>query len=345
MKITGKSCLLILIALALPGCRAEHLTSQKPEKLQAARVNTAKAAMKTAPLQVEILGTVQAVHSAVIAAKVSGNITSLNVNLGDKVRQGEILIKIDAGELQSKLDQAKAELTRAERNLTREKNLLKKGAATGENVKTQQDTVSISTASYQGASDMMQHTIIKAPFDGLVTKKLINLGDMATPGRPLLQIDNEKELQVISHLPETMLSAIHIGQELKITVPALKGQIIGKVAELAPIADPVSRTALMKLSLPPADGLRPGQFAKVNITKDTKQAVMIPKTAVFPIGQLERVFVVKAQTAHLRLVKTGAASGDEVEIISGLAANEEIVTSTTLPLTDGQPLKIETVKP
>lgn len=330
----------LVSTMFLYGCKGEEKHAASVD-LPVIGVETAIVTQEEAPLQIEFMGTVQAVHSAVIATKVSGNITDLPVGLGDKVVQGETLIKLDAGELSAKLQQAEAQLKQARRNLAREQNLLKKKAATKEAVKAQQDMVNIAEAAHKEAQTMLEYTHIVAPFEGLVTRKLVNRGDLVTPGKPLIQVDNEKELQVTTNLPESLLNKVSIGQNLEVSIPSIQASIIGKVYELAPTADPATRTALMKLRVPATAGLRPGQFARVHINQRAEQTTMVPKTAIFPLGQLDRVFVVDGGKAKLRLVRLGASYENSVEILAGLSPNEQIVTHTTAPLVDNQPITIQ----
>lgn len=331
----------VLASLILTGCKEEQADHKAQVTLPTVKVKTTVVTSQTAPLQIEFMGTVQAIHSAVIATKVSGNITEMPIELGDKVSKGQTLLKIDAGELSAKLQQAQAQLKQAKRNLIREQNLLKKKAATKEAVKAQQDMVNIAEASLKEAQTMLEYTHITSPFEGLVTRKLVNRGDLVTPGRPLIQVDNDKQLQVITNLPESILSSISIGQNLEISIPSIQAIVTGKVHELAPTADPVSRTALMKLKVPETDGLRPGQFARIQITRETELTTMIPKNALFPVGQLDRVFIVEDNKAKLRLVRTGTNYQDSVEILSGLSAGEKIITNTNVPLVDNQPITIQ----
>lgn len=323
------------------GCESEHQDTLTIPALPSVKVQTATVEQKAPELQIEMLGTVQAIHSAVIATKVSGNITELSVDLGSRVVKGDSLMKLDAGELSAKLQQSKAQLAQARRNLTREKNLLKKKAATPEAVKNQQDTVSIAEATYQEAVTMMQYTHIEAPFDGLITKKLVNLGDLVTPGLPLLQLESDKELQIISNIPEQLLSRITLGDTFTVKIPSIDKQLVGTVSELAPTADPQSRTALMKLTIPVSEGLRPGQFSRVYLKQPGPTTLTIPSSAIFKAGQLDRVFTVEGNLAKLRLVRTGAEFDGYIEILSGLDAEETVVMKTESPLVDNQPLTIQ----
>lgn len=331
----------LVSSLLLTGCEGEHQGTQTMPVLPSVKVQTTRVEQKSPELQIEILGTVQAIHSALIATKVSGNITELSIELGSRVIKGDSLMKLDAGELSAKLLQSKAQLSQAKRNLTREQNLLKKKAATPEAVKNQQDTVSIAEAAYQEAVTMMQYTHIEAPFDGLITKKLVNLGDLVTPGLPLLQLDSDKELQIISNIPEQLLSRITLGDTFTVKIPSIDKQLTGTVSELAPTADPQSRTALMKLTVPVTPGLRPGQFSRVYLKQPGATTLTIPTSAIFKAGQLDRVFTVENGFAKLRLVRTGAEFDGFIEILSGLDAEETVVMKTESPLVDNQPLTIQ----
>ncbi len=139
--------------------------------------------------QVEVVGTVQAVEQAEISAKISGNIVAFPVDLGSRVKQGDLLAELNAGEISAQVRQAKAQLEQTRRNLEREENLLKKNAATPETVKSLEDTARIATAAYRETRTMLDYTRITAPFSGIITRKMANVGDLATPGKPLLQIE------------------------------------------------------------------------------------------------------------------------------------------------------------
>lgn len=344
MILTPTRLILVAVAslsLLLNGCKDHQDKHSKSVELPVVKVQTAKVQQMTAPLQTEILGTVQAIHSALIATKVSGNVTEMPVELGSKVEKGQLLLTIEAGELQARLEQSRAQLEQAKRNLSREENLLRKNAATPEAVKAQKDMVKIAEAAYQEAQTMIAYTTIKAPFDGLVTRKLVNRGDLVTPGLPLLQIDDERDLQVIANLPESILPSIKRGQQYEIAVPAVNKTVQGTVSEIAPAADPVSRTGLMKMRLDAAENLVPGQFAKIYLVRKHLTTMMIPETAVYPLGQLERVFVVNNDTINLKLIKTGIRHNGMIEVLSGLSLDEEIVIGASSPLFDNQPITIQ----
>ena len=286
-RVTGIISI-ILFLIVLSSCKSEQPAAQEPEAvLPNIAVRTIIAEQSSPARQVEIMGTVQAAESASIAAKISGNITDIPVSPGSRVKQGDLLASISAGEISAKLMQAQAQLEQATRNYTREQGLLKKNAATVEMVKTLEETKRIAEAAYKEARTMLGYTSITAPFDGIVTKKHASIGDFATPGSPLLQLESESSLQVITHIPESLILEISIGDQLPIYIPAADVRITGIVEEVAPTADPRSRTAPVKLHIPSQDknqvrAVCPGEPSRYK--RKCNPAAGNRRTALWPDG-------------------------------------------------------------
>ncbi len=338
------SSILIIIAITafLTGCEKEKENSRKLSKvLPVAKVSIEKVTKRIAENQVEVVGTVQAVERAEISAKITGNIIALKVNLGSRVEQGELLIELSAEEISAQMQQAQAQLKQTKRNLTREENLLKKNATTAQTVKSLRDSTRIAEAAYREAKTMLNYTRVTAPFSGIITKKIGNIGDLATPGKVLLHIEEENNLQVLADIPEAMLLQIHIGDKLAVLVPSVNLRLEGIVEEVSPIADPSSRSAPIKLRIAPDSRLRSGQFARVTLTTERAETLTIPASALIPIGQMERVFVEKENKARLRLVRSGTRKDEYIEILSGLVEGETVITQGNRNLLDGQPIIIQ----
>lgn len=328
----------ILLINITGGCSNEHQAVRTAAELPQQEVEVQKVQLIPARNQIELLGTVESVNRVEIAAKVSGTITSLPVVLGSEIKKGETIVEISAGEIDAKLQQSKAQLEQARRNLEREQKLLTQKAATRETVRSLQEAVSIAEAAYQEALTFQQYTRIQAPIDGQVTRKHVNAGDLATPGRPLLNIEDNKHLQVITDIPERFIFDIRQGDQLSIKIPSVDMSITGTVAEVAPTADPATRTAPVKLNIEAHPKLYGGQFARVSLNTQDAGTLMIPRKALVPIGQMERLFVVEGEKAQLRLVRSGQILGDSIEILSGLKEGELVVTGGLNNLKDGQPV-------
>jgi len=138
-----------------------------------------------------------------------------------------------------------------------------------------------------------------------------------------------------------LIDRLRLSEKMAVRVAALTNEIPATVSEIAPAADPNSRTFRVKLDLPPTPGLRLGQFGRVTVPLNEVASVRIPATAVVVRGQMEIVFVVESQKAQLRLVKTGKRLGDEWEVVSGLNAGESIVVDGAASLSDGQPVEVK----
>ena len=329
----------------LPGCKGhEEQTKTEAPQLPTIAVTVDQAREEVARTRIEVVGTIEAVERASISARISGQIIELPVVLGSKVKRGDLLVKISAGEISAKVLQAEAQLSQVRRNLARERKLQKQGASTRETVKSLLDTSRIAEAAYKEAQTMLDYATVSAPFSGTVTKKIANIGDMASPGMTLLQIENSDSLQVIAHVPESLLLKVSEGDSLSIEIPAAGLTLPGKVAEVAPAADPMSRTAPVKIDIASGPDLRVGQFARISLEGTGETTLMLKKTAVLSRGQMDLVFVVKKneKVASMRLVRTGTESDGNIEIISGLEPGEQVVVSNNDKLQDGQPIEIRT---
>jgi len=318
---------------------AAALTSENEASLQPepVKVDTEVVRQCNCLQRSQVVGTVEAAQRAAIAAKISGVIVELPVVLGSRVKQDDLLARIDAQEITAKVLQAKAQLAKARRNLAREEKLLRQHASTPETVKAMRDMLAIAEAGLREAKSMLAYTVIRAPFSGLITQKIANVGDLATPGMPLLKLENPDHLQVVTAIPESKARDVQLKTRLEVTIPAAAVRTSGPVTELSPAVDPHSRTMPIKIDLSDTS-LKTGMFARVTLPGKADPAIMIPKRAIVPFGQLRKVFVVKEGKAWLRLVRTGRCQGDSVEILAGLDPGEQIVISNNQLLVNGQPL-------
>lgn len=179
---------------------------------------------------------------------------------------------------------------------------------------------------------------VKAPFDGIVTAKMVDAGDLAAPGRPLLSLEKEGGHRVDIRLPEAYVHAVRPGQTAPIRIGGtLQTPMEGVIDIVAPAADPDSRSFLVKVRLPSRGDLRSGMFARVEVVVGESQLMAIPSSAIVRQGQLTGLFVVTAEnTARFRLIRTGRNMGDGmVEVLSGLPDGTRFVVNPSPELVDG----------
>lgn len=176
-----------------------------------------------------------------------------------------------------------------------------------------------------------------APISGVVTARQIEVGATATPGAPLLTIEDDSRYRLEAAVDESQIGRVRLQQRAKVRVDALGGEELGgTVAEIVPAADSASRSYAVRIDLPARPGLRSGLYGTARFTTGERQALTVPGKAIVERGQLVGVFVVDTHgVARLRLVKTGKPAGDRVEILSGLSEGERIVVDGVNKVSDG----------
>lgn len=338
-KFPVMACLFLVLLLSAAGCR-EQLEPGATPVLPSATVRVETLSLSKVPFQIEVAGTVQAVTQASIAARISGPVVEVAVRSGDNVKKGDLLVRISAAELSAQVQQAETQVTQARRNYERESKLLQANASTAETVKSLAERMRIAESAYQEARAMLDYAVVRAPFDGTVTHKLVEVGNLAVPGGVLLRMENSTALEVAVQVPERLVQTLASGARLTLSIPTVGEHIDAEITEIAPTVDPQSRSAQVKLALPDLPALRSGQFARVALPGDGGTTLMIAAPALQHRGQMAQVFVVEQGLARLRLVRTGATYGERIEILAGLQPGEQIVIGTDRRLQDGQPLQI-----
>lgn len=332
---------LILLA-AVPVFSGCHKPAQPAgADLPSATVHVQTAVRKPLAATEDVVGTVRPKLSAAIEAKVSGRIDQMLVVPGQTVTNGELLVQLDAREIQARYDQAVVARQQAESDLKRFSTLMQQKILSPAEFDAVQSKFRMADAAETEAQTMLGYTKIAASFDGVIVRKLADVGDLAMPGKTLLQMENPTALRLEADVPEAIIGNLKLGDQFPVRIEAVSGDIEGTVAEMSPAADPNSRTFLVKLDLPATAGVRSGQFGRVAVPVGAADSIRVPASAVVQRGQMEMVFVAAGGKAQLRLVKTGRHSGGEIEIVSGLDSGEPIVTEGAADLMDGQPLNIK----
>ncbi|MBE0540465.1 MAG: efflux RND transporter periplasmic adaptor subunit [Verrucomicrobia bacterium] len=334
---TASFLLAATIGLTSCGKQAERAT---PERLPAVGVRVQTVESKSRLATEEVVGTVRARLRSVLEAKVSGKIDRMLVVPGQNVKTGEVLATIEAREVQARLDQALAVRQQAEADLKRFAALLEQKILAQAEFDAAESKFRVADGAVREAETLLSYTQVTAPFDGVITRKHADVGDLATPGRPLLEMEDARTLRLEADVPEAVIGRVALGDKLPVRIAALETEVEGIVSEISPAADPGSRTFLVKLDLPAQPGVRAGQFGRVAMPVGETSALRVPVSAVIQRGQMELVFVVRENQAQLRLVKTGKRIGTDVELVSGLEAGERIVVEGTAGLIDGQPVTI-----
>ena len=230
-------------------------------------------------------------------------------------------------EAQSKFSFAKAEVERARAN---EQAIIAKNRQINARIE-QAEAEIANTRVYQG------YARIVSPVSGVVVKKFAESGATATPGAPLLSIEDNSQYRLEASVDESRSGAVRLGNRVNVRIDAIgEGEFIGSVAEILPTADPVSRSYVVKIDLPADPRLKTGLYGLARFPVSQKEALTVPESALTQRGQMSGVFVVGSDgIAYFRIVTTGKSSEGTVEVLSGLSEGDEIAVSNLDRLTDG----------
>ncbi len=305
-----------------------------------------------------IAGTLRPLDHAVLATKIMGTVTRADFTVGQSVAAGETLVTLSADEITARLAQAQSGLDAILREQARETTLRDQGVSPADTVLTLADRRRSAEAAVREAQSLQNYTRVTAPFAGVITRKLIQLGDLALPGTPLLEIEGTTDLRAEVDVPAS-LPIPPLGSGLRVVFPT--GDTTGTLTEISPAADPLARTRHAKITLPATaasaaaansatastydakTAARSGDFVRVLWPAgESAAALTVPTEAVSPFGQMERVFVLTEGRAQLRLIKTaGAAAPGRLLVSAGLEANETVILAPPASLRDGQPVEVQ----
>jgi RND family efflux transporter MFP subunit len=192
----------------------------------------------------------------------------------------------------------------------------------------------------RAAGIMRDYTRLAAPFQGVVISRTIEPGNLATPGAPLLTIEQDGAYRLETAVDESKWAGVTVGQPVDVAIEAAGRTLAAHVAEFVPSVDPASRTLLVKLDLPAARQLRTGMFGRALFPLGMQKVVAVPVAALMERGQLQSVMVVEDGVTHTRLVTAGRRTGDSVEVLSGLNAGEAVVLAVPAGLQDGARVEV-----
>ena len=321
---------ILLAALFLTGCgsKEEPVTSvvaaAQQKTIQAAIVEVKHTSL---PIRVEVTGQVAPIFEATLSSRIQGTIDQLLVREGTKVSKGQLLIQLDSRDLQADLARANAEIEDAKAKLDRMNQLYAQDAVSKQEMENATRAYRVAEANRKMVDAQLSYTTVRAPFDGVITEKKVEAGELASPGQPLLKMEDPQRLRLEAIVAEGDLRSISRGDKIQVLIDALGGQaLVGTVSQILPAGDPQTHTFTVKADLPKTAGLKTGMFGRFPLDKGTTQSIVVPPTAVIERGELSSLYVVGAdQIARLRWVKLGRRFDKSVEILSGINEGERVL--------------------
>lgn len=331
----------------------------KPQ-VRTVKAHTAVAAKAEVPSSRTFSATVSSDKTALIIPKIVGYIESVNFAPGDSFKKGDLLVSIKSGELEEKkrfaessvaeaetgLRQAEVNLTLAEKTFQRYSNLIRNNSVSRQEYDQIEAQYSLAQeqvrqaatkkrqaeAMFAEVNTYLSYTGIRAPFDGIVLEKLMDAGNLAAPGSPILKIGS-KETVVYAYINESLFNSLKTGMKAAVEAESINFRCESEITEISPDIDSATRNFRIKLN--GNESFVTGMYVKVILPTGTGEKIVVPSTAVVQRGQLTVVFVVKDTRADMRIVKTGQSFDEGIEIISGLSEGETYVADNASSLRTG----------
>jgi len=307
-------------------------------------VVVAEARMERLSEQLEALGTARANESIEVTAKVSNLVSAVRFVEGETVRRGQVLVELDAEQARADLAIAEAALVESRSQYERSRELFATRVLSESQLDQLEATLKANEARVVASRSRLGDTVIRAPFDGRVGLRRISVGSLVNPGTVITTLDDTRTIKLDFTVPEIFLSDIEPGLAISARSVAYPDVAFdGRVASIDSRVDPTTRSVTVRALVPNPEGrLKPGMFLTVRIARGAKDAVVVPEHALVPEQGRAFVFVVQGDKAEKREVHIGVRRIGDVEIVSGLAAGERVVTEGTQKLRDGAPVRTVT---
>lgn len=312
------------------------------------------------PAVISTSGKIEAVKSANLSTRMMGHVDKIYVGIGDKVSRGQLLLSINNMDLSAKLAQVNAGITEATAAYDNAEKDLKRFTALFEEKSATQKELDDITANFRmvearlEAARQMKNEVnaqfsyadLRAPFNGVVTNRFINPGDMANPGIPLLEVEAPGKYQVLTLVPESEITKIKQGMKVQVGLNSLGVNVPGEVVEVSSSSKNTGGQYRVKVAISETNApILTGMYATVKFpikANDQPKAALIPKEAIVYKGQLSGVYTVsESNTALLRWLRLGRSYGDRVEVLSGLSADESFIVSSNGKLYNGAKIAIK----
>ena len=321
---------LLIAAVLFAGCGQKDETHVSPasaspqNEIQAAVVEVKASEV---PIRVEVTGQVATLYQATLSSRIQGTIEKVLVREGTQVKKGQTLIELDNRDIRAELAKTVAEVENAKAHLARVKTLYEQDAVSKQEMENASRTFKVWEANRRAVLAQLSYTVIKAPFDGVITERKVEAGELASSGQTLLKMEDPNRLRLEAMVAESDLKAIALGHQILVIIDALPGEsLIGTVSRILPAGDPQTHTFTVKVDLPPTPGLRSGMFGRMRLDKGVSRTIVLPLSAIIERGELTSVFVVDPnRVARLRWVRLGRRFDQQTEILSGINEGERVL--------------------
>lgn len=271
---------------------------------------------------------VEAVQQAIVGAQVAGRVLEVKADAGQAVRKGDVLMRIDAREAEEVARAADAQYANAKLNYERSKSLKEQKFLSQAAVDKAKSDFDAASANRAAAGASQSHATILSPINGIVARRHAELGDMATPGKPLFTIYEPGGLRVTASVPQYRLKEMRGVRTARVEFPELGKWVDATAVNLLPTADASTHVSQVRINLPPVPEATPGMFARVHFVLGQANKLTVPVSAIVRRGEVAAIYVQTPDNRlSLRQLRLGDAVGQgEMEVLAGIAAGDQVVT-------------------
>jgi membrane fusion protein, multidrug efflux system len=281
-----------------------------------------------------------------VVTKTSGVVLDINVEEGDYVKAGQVLARLDSDRQRLAVKQSEANLRKLENDYKRQEEMIGRKLISQDVFDRSRYDLDTQRAAHDISKLELSYTEIRAPIAGVVSKRMVKIGNLIQLNQPLFKIDDFDPLEAMIDVPERDMRLIQAGQPVQMLVDALPDAVFaGGVARVSPVVDPTTGTFRVVAQFKDVSGrLRSGMFGRVRIVYDERaDALVVPRSALVGDDKDAAVFVVVDSVAKRRKVRLGYADGGRVEVVDGIAEGEQVVTLGQAALRDGA--KVQVINP
>lgn len=340
---------LVMLALAATGCGGgkKQAGAAKGDEEETPAVPVEVASLERGDVYAVYTGTaaLETDADALVVAKVGGEVRQLLVEEGDKVEANQIMARLDGDRLRLEMERARANLRKLQQEYERNVQLHEKGlvsAGAFEDIKYELESL---RAAYELARLEYSYTEIRAPIEGVVAERFIKLGNTISPNDQVFHVSDMDPLIAYVHVPEREFRRLSPGQPAQLVVDAIPSITFeARIQRISPVVDAETGTFKITMEVPdPSERLKPGMFGRFSIVWDAREdTLLVPRVAVLDLETEQSVFVVEGDLAHRRNVRLGYPKGDRIEVLEGLAGDEQLVVIGQTGLKDGA--KVEVIR-
>ncbi len=290
-----------------------------------------------------LVGEVDALQNALISSETSGVLRRVVARKGAHVQRGDTLLHIDSRMLEAQLATAEASLENAGLDYEIARKLYESGQGISESdFHKAGNGLRIAEAQVQTARVQLENCFVLAPFAGTVAERHVDVGELVSPGTPLIRLVQEDQLKVTCGVPENQAYTVEVGNPVSLSITEAGFSQESTVSWVGTVIESRSRTLPVEISLHADRSIRPGMVCEVRLQRTTNQnAIVVPISVVQKTREQNFVFVVEQGRAQQRQVSLGNREGDKVEVLKGLSAGDQLVVSGFRNLVDGQPVDIQ----